>query len=77
MDYNPTTLTQTASVSASSKLVPSTQRDIDISKERGMSLNDIYSHDLLPLSPIFEGDLHAKPDKSTLITELDKYIVLD
>ena len=40
-----------------------------------MSLETIYSHDLLPSSVIFEGDLSSKPDKSKLMVEIEKALV--
>ena len=76
MDYNPGSPALTASVSITSKMIASAHRDVDIAKERGMSLPDIYSHDLLPVSPIFEGDLPTKPDKSSFIKELERSLNL-
>ncbi len=34
-------------------------------------MTGIFSHDLLPCSPLFDGDLPTKPAKSALIAELE------
>ncbi|KAH3863596.1 hypothetical protein DPMN_026584 [Dreissena polymorpha] len=47
------------------------QRSMDIAKERGMSLKQILSHDLISSSPLFDGDLPAHVDKSKLIGEIE------
>ena len=39
-----------------------------------MSLESIYSHDILPSSVIFEGDLTSKPNKSKLLAEIEKHL---
>ena len=56
------------------KYTAAAQRDIDIAKERGMPLKDIYGFDLLPSSVIFEGDFPTKPDKSALVSELQNML---
>ena len=42
-----------------------------------MSMELIYSHDILPSSIIFEGDLASKPEKSKLMIEIEKVLVSD
>ncbi len=42
-----------------------------------MSLESIYSHDILPTSIVFEGDLASKPEKSKLIAEMEKHLEHD
>lgn len=39
-----------------------------------MPLESIYSHDVLPSSIIFEGDLASKLNKSKLIEKLEKHL---
>ena len=52
------------------------QRDIEIARERGFSLNEIFTYDLLPTNPLFYGDFTtATHDKSKLFAELEKYLV--
>ena len=46
-------------------------RNIDIGKERGMSLTYILSHDLLPMSLLFDGDLLVHVSKSKLVEEIE------
>ncbi|KAH3823399.1 hypothetical protein DPMN_125198 [Dreissena polymorpha] len=46
------------------------QRVMDIAKERGMSLKQILSHDLISSSPLFDGDHPAHVNKSKLIGEI-------
>ena len=55
-------------------MLAAAQRDIDILKERSVSLESIYSHDILPSSVIFEGDLASKPNKSKLLAEIEKHL---
>lgn len=72
MDFKPSPTISTTLNTVSSKMIAAAQREIEIIKERGMSFKTIYSYDILPISPIFEGDLPSKPDKSTLISDLEK-----
>jgi len=47
---------------------------MNIAKERGMDIKQILDHDLLPVTPLFDGDLPAHANKSTLVeieTQLD------
>lgn len=55
----------------SPKDVAEAQRNIDIVKERGMSMSDILAHNLLDVSPLFNGDLPASVDKSALLAEME------
>ncbi|KAH3728905.1 hypothetical protein DPMN_054868 [Dreissena polymorpha] len=47
------------------------KRSMDIAKERGMSLKQILSHDLISSSPLFDGDLPAHVNTSKLIGEIE------
>ncbi|KAH3737372.1 hypothetical protein DPMN_043955 [Dreissena polymorpha] len=47
------------------------KRSMDIAKERGMSLKQIISHDLISPSPLFDGDLQSHDNKSKLIGEIE------
>ncbi|KAH3698914.1 hypothetical protein DPMN_073859 [Dreissena polymorpha] len=47
------------------------QQSMDIAKERGMSLMQILSHDLISSSPLLDGDLPAHVNKSKLIGEIE------
>ena len=50
------------------------QRHIETAKHRGLTIEQILSYDLLPQSPLFEGDLPAVPNKSLLVTEVEKMV---
>ena len=77
LDYNRVSEMETSAVIISAKMTAAAQRDIDIAKERGMDIETIYSHDVFPISPIFEGDLSSKPDKSGLVSSLEKNLSSD
>ncbi len=77
LDYKSSAETPVTTAVVSQKTLAAAQRDIDIVKERGMSLESIYSHDILPTSIIFEGDLASKPEKSKLIAEMEKHLEHD
>ncbi|KAH3803974.1 hypothetical protein DPMN_132246 [Dreissena polymorpha] len=47
------------------------QRSMDIAKERGMSLKQILSHDLISSSPFIDGDLPSHVNKSKLIWKIE------
>ena len=53
------------------KFVAEVHRNIDIAKEHGMSVTHILSHDLLPVSWLFDGDLPAHVSKSKLVEEIE------
>ena len=53
-------------------MIAAAQKDIDIAKERGMPAAQIYRHDFLPTSSIFEGKLPKKATKSQIVAELEK-----
>ena len=44
---------------------------IEITVLRVMSLNELYTHDVIDSSPLFFGDITTQPDKAQLITELE------
>ena len=54
----------------SPKDISAAEKHMSLAKERGMSLNDILSYDLLPTCPLFEGDFPATAKKSQLLTEI-------
>ena len=57
----------------SSKMLASAQRDIDVARERGMSLREVLTHDILPNSILFDGEFTTStPYKSKLVTQLEK-----
>ncbi|KAL8622995.1 hypothetical protein ACOMHN_027116 [Nucella lapillus] len=60
----------------SSKDVAEAQRTMDIAKERGMDITQILAHDLLPVTPLFDGDLPAHAKKSTLVGEIESKLDL-
>ena len=74
LDYKSPSKTPVSNVAISQNVIATAQRHIDIMKERGMSLELIFSHDILPSSIIFEGDLPSKPDKSKLIAEIEQHL---
>ena len=47
-------------------------RDMEIAKERGESIKNILSYDLLPTNTLFAGDSPTKPVKHTLIAQIEK-----
>ena len=55
----------------SSKDMAEAHRSMDIAKERGMNLRQILTHDVLPASPLFDGDLPAHVNKSKLVGEIE------
>ena len=61
----------------SAKDIASAQKNIDISKLRKMSLQDIYSCDFFNNSPLFDGNITTKPDKAQLVSELEKCLTLE
>ena len=46
-------------------------RSMDIAKERGMNIRQVLTHDILSASPLFDGDLPAHVNKSTLVSEIE------
>lgn len=55
----------------SSKDKAEAHRSMDIAQERGMSIRQILSHDVLSASPLFDGDLPAHVNKSKLVCEIE------
>ncbi|KAK3877981.1 hypothetical protein Pcinc_017383 [Petrolisthes cinctipes] len=47
------------------KDVAEVHRSMDIVKERGMDLSQILFHDVLKISPLFDGDLPSHTNKSS------------
>ena len=62
---------QITKVSVSTKDIASAQRDIEIATMRGMSQEELYTHDILQLSPLFLSDITTQTDKAQLVTELE------
>lgn len=54
-----------------SKCIAEGYRNIDVAKARGMNLHEILTHDVLSVSPLFEGDLPAPATKSKLMDEVE------
>ena len=50
------------------------QKQIDIARERGISMKEILCYDHSDECMLFDEDLVAKPAKSELITELEKHL---
>ena len=46
------------------------KKNMSMVRERGMSIADILTYDLLPTCPLFEGDFPTEAKKSKLITEI-------
>jgi hypothetical protein len=46
-------------------------RNMDIAKERGMDLRQILTHNLVSVSPLFDGDLPAHTNKSLLVGDIE------
>ena len=54
------------------------QQDIEIARERGMTLKEVFTHDHLPTSPLFEGHVtSATHDKRKLMIQLQTYLTDD
>ena len=63
-------------ITGTHKVLAAAQRDIEIARERGLSLNEIFIYDLLPSNPLFYDDFTTTThDKSKLVAELEKYLV--
>ena len=52
------------------------QRAIGITYERGKKMKQILAHDLLPTTPLFDGDLPTHTDKSTLVSKIESELDL-
>ena len=50
------------------------QKQIDIARERGISMKEILCYDHNDECMLFDEDLVAKPAKSELMTELEKHL---
>ena len=53
------------------------QRSIDIARSRKVLLRDILTSDHTVQSQIFDGDMTAKPDKSSLMKTLESSLIED
>ena len=54
----------------SSKELAEAQKIMDIAKERGMDIKQILAHNVLSASTLFDGDIPAHANKSTLVREI-------
>ncbi|KAK3885497.1 hypothetical protein Pcinc_010238 [Petrolisthes cinctipes] len=68
----PTTILKEKDIS--SKDVAEAQRSMDIVKERGMDLSQILFHDVLKISPLFDGELPSHTNKSLLVREIEPQV---
>lgn len=50
------------------------QRHIEIAKQRGLTIEKILTYDLLPYSPLFEGDYPIAPSKYQLVSEVEDMV---
>ena len=55
----------------SSKELAEAEKIMDIAKERGMDIKQILAHNVLSASTLFDGDLPAHANKSTLVGEIE------
>ena len=55
----------------SSKELAEVQKIMDITKERGMDIKQILAHNVISPSTLFDGDLPAHANKSTLVGEIE------
>ena len=53
------------------KHISEAQRNIDIAKERGQNMKQKLSHDLLPITPLFDGDLPTDPKNALLVSKIE------
>ena len=56
-------------VEISAKEIAQAYGNVELAKERNLSVSDILSHDILSVSPLFQGDLPFPTKKSKLITQ--------
>lgn len=63
---------QISKASNSVKEISSAQREVEITLLRGMSQDEVYSHDLLASRSLFDRDITTKPQKEQLMTDLEK-----
>ena len=57
----------------SPQIVAEAEKRMSMARERGMSIVDILQHDLLPVCPLFEGDLPSVATKSKLVSEISPF----
>ena len=50
------------------------QRNIEIAKQRGLTMAEVLSYDLLQQSPLFKGDYLTEPTKAVLVSEVEEMI---
>ena len=53
------------------KQLATAYKNIEIARERGMDISEILSHDLVPVSPLFLGDLPFPPTMSKIMEEIE------
>lgn len=65
---------QTSTVSVTTKELGLAQNRLEIARQRGETMKDILSHDLLHTSPLFDGEAPKKTVKHKLTVELEKHL---
>jgi len=52
------------------------QRYIEIARESGMIIEEVFTHDHFPTSPLSDGDFtSATPDKTKRMAQLEMYLI--
>ena len=68
----------TASYITTPKVLAAAQRDIEIARERELTLEEVWSHDHHLTSHLFDGDFTSvTPDKIKLVGQLEVYLIDD
>ena len=61
-------------VSTSQGGIKRVQKSIDVARSRGILMREILQYDHVAASPLFYDDMTAKPQKHTIITELENHL---
>ena len=68
----------TASYTTTLKVLAAAQRDTEIARERGITVEEVLSHDHHLTSHLFDGNFtSATPDKIKLVAQLWAYLIDD
>ena len=68
----------TASYTTTPKVLAAAQRDTEIARERGVTAEEVLSHDPLLTSHLFDGDFtSATRDNIKLVAQLWAYLIDD
>ena len=65
-----------ATSKVSQKELSSAQRDVEIATLRGTSAEGAFAHDFVNSSPLFDGNIPRKPDKSMIVSEFETNLIL-